>query len=83
MLWEALASMFEHDRSAARGLMSTRKLIVFKHDSALGNAPAHQLFDLVTIVRKDESRPSRQFGDYVVSLDRAKVPAGVEVIEMP
>jgi CRISPR-associated protein Csd2 len=75
--------MFEHDRSAARGMMSTRKLIVFKHDSALGSAPAHKLFDLVKIERKSASTiPAREFSDYEVKIDTAKIPKGVEMIEM-
>ncbi len=80
LLWDALKSMFEHDRSAARGLMSTRKLIVFKHGSALGNAPAQALFDLVTIKRNDETKPPRAFSDYSVTV--GSPPAGVEVVEM-
>ena len=71
LLWEALANMFEHDRSAARGLMATRKLVVFKHNSALGNAPAHKLFERVAIKRKDESKPARSFADYDVRVDKA------------
>lgn len=82
ILWKALSEMFEHDRSAARGMMSTRKLIVFKHDSALGSAPAHKLFDLVTISRKSSSAPAREFSDYEVKIDRANLPKGVEMIEM-
>ncbi len=82
LLWEALTNMFENDRSAARGEMTTRKLIVFKHDSKLGNAPAHKLFDLVTIERKDESKPPRAFSDYIVTISREGVPQGVELIEM-
>ncbi len=81
LLWEALANMFEHDRSAARGLMATQKLIIFKHDSALGNAPAHKLFERVTLKRKDESKPPRDFSDYTCALDRADLPAGIEIIE--
>lgn len=81
LLWDALANMFEHDRSAARGMMSTRKLIVFKHDSALGNAPAHALFDRVTVQRKDESKPPRSFSDYEVSVNRDDMPPGVEILE--
>jgi CRISPR-associated protein Csd2 len=77
LLWEALVSMFEHDRSAARGLMSTRKLIVFKHGSALGNAPAHQLFERVQIKRKDESKPARAYSDYEVTLDGKPVDGKV------
>lgn len=78
LFWEALRDMFEHDRSAARGLMSTRGLIVFKHDLALGNAPAHKLFELVQVKRKtDSSKPAREFGDYEIIIDRAQVPTGV------
>ncbi len=85
ILWDALVNMFEQDHSAARGLMSTQKLIVFKHDSALGNAPSHKLFDLVKIEKKDKDAVARKFADYVVtSVDelRSILPAGVEVIEM-
>ena len=65
LLWEALRNMFEHDRSAARGEMTTRGLFIFKHDSELGNAHAHQLFDLIKIKRVDgASGPSRNFSDY-------------------
>ena len=79
VLWSALTNMFEHDHSAARGLMSTQKLVVFKHDSALGNAPSHKLFDLVKIARRDGVEVPRKFADYEVSIGDA--PAGVEVIE--
>ncbi|HBC88774.1 MAG TPA: type I-C CRISPR-associated protein Cas7/Csd2 [Lentisphaeria bacterium] len=83
LLWSALVSMFEHDHSAARGMMSTQKLIVFKHDSALGCAPAHKLFELVGIKRKDGSAgPARTFSDYAVSIDKKNIPNGVELIEM-
>lgn len=81
LLWNALNNMFEHDRSAARGLMTTRKLIVFKHDSALGQASAQSLFDLVSIKRKDDSKPPRAFEDYEVAVDWSNPPAGVELIE--
>jgi len=70
LFWNALENMFEHDRSAARGLMATRRLIVFKHDSALGNAPAHMLFDRVKVEKKtDSSQPAREFKDYKILLD--------------
>lgn len=82
LLWNALISMFEHDRSAARGLMSAQKLMVFKHDSALGSAPAGKLFDRVQIQLKDPSKPPRAFSDYEVSVDQANLPEGVELIEM-
>lgn len=78
LFWDALCNMFEHDHSAARGLMATRKLIVFKHDSSIGNVPAHKLFDLVTIVRsKINDKPARDFSDYEVKFDPTQVPEGV------
>jgi CRISPR-associated protein Csd2 len=67
LLWQALAQMFEHDRSAARGEMNTRGLYVFKHESELGNAPAHKLFDLIQVVRHDPVTPARSFADYAVT----------------
>ena len=80
LLWDALANMFEHDRSAARGLMSSRRLIIFKHDSKLGNAPAHKLFDLVQVKRAEGANgPARSFADYTVAVGQA--PAGVQIIE--
>lgn len=82
LLWDALKIMFEHDRSAARGLMSTRKLIVFEHDSALGNAPAHTLFDRLTIQRKDDSKPPRAYADYTVDIHRNELPSGITIHEM-
>lgn len=81
IFWEALKNMFDVDRSAARGLMSAQKLIVFKHDSALGNAPANKLFDLVKIAKKCEGAP-RAFKDYNVSIEKADIPAGVTIEEM-
>jgi len=81
LVWEALSNMFEHDRSAARGLMSTRKLIVFKHENALGKAPAHALFDRVQIKRKDTSKPPRAFSDYQIEIKRDNLPAGVTIEE--
>lgn len=81
LLWDALVNMFDHDRSAARGKMATRKLIIFEHETALGNAPAHKLFDLVTVSRKDLTRPARAYSDYEVYVDKAGVPAGVRLIE--
>jgi CRISPR-associated protein Csd2 len=82
LLWEALGSMFDHDHSAARGKMSARKLVVFKHATALGNAPAQKLFDLVTVSRAtDPASPARAFADYAVAVDKAGAPAGVELIE--
>lgn len=82
LLWDALASMFEHDRSAARGLMSTQKLVIFKHESAIGNAPAHKLFDLVKVKKCSQAGvPARSFSDYAVSVDYIALPDKVEIIE--
>lgn len=82
LLWQSLINMFDHDHSAARGKMNARKLIVFKHDSALGNAPAHVLFDLVTIERKNrDTTPARAFTDYLVSINFNAVPVGVKIQE--
>lgn len=77
LLWDAIVNMFEHDRSAARGKMCVRELIIFKHDSELGNAPAHKLFDLVKVSRKDGVVSPRAYSDYVVNVDEAKMPEGV------
>ncbi|MFZ0255897.1 MAG: type I-C CRISPR-associated protein Cas7/Csd2 [Gammaproteobacteria bacterium] len=66
LLWQALTQMFEHDRSAARGEMATRGLYVFKHDSELGNAPAHQLFDRIRVERKQKGGPARSISDYTI-----------------
>lgn len=81
LFFEALKNMFDVDRSAARGLMSAQKLIVFRHDSVLGNAPANKLFDLVEIKKNTEAAP-RSFSDYVVSIDKDSVPNGVTVEEL-
>lgn len=84
LFWQALINMFEHDRSAARGEMAARKLIVFEHASALGNAPAHVLFDAVNVTRTQgtEGTPARSFAHYQVSLNKASVPAEVTIHEM-
>ncbi|ENT9837642.1 TPA: type I-C CRISPR-associated protein Cas7/Csd2 [Pseudomonas aeruginosa] len=83
LLWRALANMFEHDRSAARGEMAARKLIVFKHEHALGNAPAHVLFGSVKVERVEGTAdtPARGFQDYRVSIDAEALPQGVSVRE--
>lgn len=81
LLWEALENMFEHDRSASRGKMASRRLIVFEHESKLGNAPAHKLFETVKVYRVDETRPPRSYADYRVEIDAASVPDGVRVID--
>ena len=79
LLWEAILNMFEHDHSASRGKMAVRELIIFKHDSELGCAPAWKLFDSVTVSRKDpdNAAPARSYQDYIVSVDEASLPAGV------
>ncbi|WP_022654266.1 type I-C CRISPR-associated protein Cas7/Csd2 [Aquaspirillum serpens] len=84
LLWRALINMFEHDRSAARGEMAARKLIVFKHDHPMGNAPAHKLFDLVKVqrVEGEADTPARSFADYEVSIDRDGLPTGVTIEEV-
>jgi CRISPR-associated protein Csd2 len=80
LLWTALINIFEHDRSAARGKMASQKLFVFKHDTALGNAPANKLFQLVQVQRKDGVTVPRSFNDYEVTVGTA--PQGVAIIEM-
>jgi CRISPR-associated protein Csd2 len=82
IFWVALINMFDHDHSAARGEMATRKLIVFKHESDIGKAPAHKLFELVQVKRKtDPEKPAREFSDYEVVIDRDKLPSGVIIEE--
>lgn len=95
LLFEALQNMFDHDRSAARGEMTTRRLIVFKHRNALGNAPAHKLFDRVQVRRSVNGSvqetdplgfnglpPARTFRDYTIEIDRHGLTEGVEVMEL-
>ena len=84
LLWEAILNMFENDHSAARGKMAVRELIVFRHDSELGCAPAWKLFDTVKIARKDpaDASPARSFGDYTVSVDESALPAGITCTRM-
>lgn len=82
LLWNAILNMFEYDRSAARGNMSVRDLIVFKHDSELGNAPAYKLFDTIRIARKEGVEVARKYADYDVSVDTAALPQGVTCTRM-
>lgn len=82
LLWEAVINMFEHDHSAARGKMAVRELIVFKHESALGNAPSYKLFETVSIERVNLGMPPRKYGDYAVKVDMAAVPTGVSCVRM-
>lgn len=77
LLWDAILNMFELDHSAARGKMAVRQLIIFKHDSVFGNAPAHKLFDLVKIERKDGVVVPRAYSDYEITVDTAGLPDGV------
>lgn len=80
LLWDAIRNMFEDDRSAARGQMAVRRLIVFKHDSPLGNAPAWKLFDKVKVKRKDgENGPARHYDDYEVTVED-DLPEGVTIL---
>lgn len=82
LLWQAILNMFELDRSAARGKMAVRELIVFKHDSELGNAPAYRLFDLVQVQHKADVVTPRAYTDYTVTVDEANLPSGVTCIRM-
>ena len=79
LFWNALVEMFDHDHSASRGLMSARKLWIFKHDSHLGNAPAHKLFDLIHV--QSQTDAPRAFGDYQIEVTHDGLPAGVQLIE--
>lgn len=80
LLWQAIINMFENDRSAARGKMAVRELIVFKHSTELGDAPAYKLFDAVKIKRVNE--PARKFSDYKVEIDQAEIPESVTCTRM-
>ncbi|WP_293648635.1 type I-C CRISPR-associated protein Cas7/Csd2 [Thiolapillus sp.] len=80
LLWEALENMFEHDRSAARGEMATRGLYIFRHDSKLGNAHAHDLFERIALARKPDVTVPRAFTDYDVNVNADDLPQGVELI---
>lgn len=82
LLWEALINAFEHDHAAARGEMNARALIVFKHDSKLGNARSAQLFDLVKCQKREDVEFPRSFEDYQVTIEKEKLPTGVTIEEM-
>ena len=82
LLWQAILRMFELDRSAARGNMATRELIVFRHESELGNAPAYQLFERVQVKKKAADEPARSYQDYEVTVDEADLPEGVTCTRM-
>ena len=81
LLWEAIINMFEHDRSAARGKMIVRKLVVFKHDSFLGNAPSHTLFERIKVRSVSEDIPARKYEDYHVEGNYDSLPSGVTMDE--
>ena len=83
LFWKALENMFDTDRSAARGQMSARKLVVFKHKDALGNAPAHRLLERVKVGCSTGEKPPRRYEDYsaLISIDRQNLPDGIEIIE--
>lgn len=77
LLWNAIVNMFEFDHAAARGKMAVRKLVIFKHDSELGNVPAYKLFDAIKIKRKDDVKIARNFNDYIITIDDSEIPEGV------
>lgn len=81
IFWDALLNMFEHDHSAARGHMSSRRLFIFEHDSKLGNAQAHKLFELIDARKRNVEAPARAFSDYEITVDREGVPNGVKLFE--
>lgn len=80
ILWEALINAFEHDRAASKGEMNPRKLIIFKHSNHLGNARSGELFEKVTIKKKENIQTPRNFNDYTITIDK-NIPNGVEIIE--
>ncbi len=82
LLWQAIMNMFEHDHSAARGQMAVRRLIVFKHESVMGNAPSHKLFDMVQVRPKHDTEVIRDFSQYEFTAPRqADMPQGVTIID--
>ena len=82
LLWQAIINMFEYDHSAARGNMAVRELIVFKHATELGNAPAYKLFDTVSVKRKEGVIAARSYSDYEVEVAENKLPEGVNCVRM-
>lgn len=82
LLWEALGGMFDQDRSAARGEMSARRLIAFKHDSKLGRSPAHSLFSRIEVKLKPDIKVPSRFEDYDVTIDRDGLPEGIEILDL-
>lgn len=82
LFWQAVINMFEHDHSAARGNMAVREMIVFKHDSELGNAPSYKLFERISVQRKADVIAARNYKDYEVTVDTNELPEGVDCIRM-
>ncbi len=82
LFWASLCQMFDHDHSAARGMMSARGLYIFKHESSLGNAPAHVLFDLITVRKKQEAAVPRDFSDYEVLINHNALPKNISFQQM-
>ena len=82
LLWNAIINMFEDDHSAARGKMAVRELMVFKHESIFGNAPAHKLFETIKVENKNPGTPARQYSDYKVTVDEKAIPEGVCLLRM-
>ena len=82
LLWEALKNMFDQDHSASKGTMSVRGLYVFQHESSLGNIPAHNLFDSITVKKKAGIEVPRDFSDYEISINKEKYPSTVRLMEM-
>lgn len=82
LLWQAIINMFENDHSAARGKMAVRELIVFKHESELGNAPSHKLFERVKVVRKDNVTTAREYSDYTVEVNEDALPQGIKCLRL-
>ncbi len=81
LLWNAFLNMFEHDRSAARGLMGTRKLFIFEHSSKMGDVSVQKLFDAVEVQRKGNDAPARNFNDYIITINELNIPQSVRIIE--
>ncbi len=81
LFWQGLENMFEDDRSSLRGQMAVRKIIIFKHNSKLGNAQASRLFDLIEVTPKDTASVARNFKDYKVTINKEALPKGVKLIE--
>ncbi len=83
LFWQALLGMWDHDRSASRGMMALRGLYIFTHDNRLGRAPAHQLFERIRVTLKDKSLPPRKFEDYDVGVEATDLPAGITLTCLP